>query len=910
MGGFKGSFSITSLNYDKFVNLYKNALANGRDLYMVERSCGTSSFVVDIDFNFDISYNERLYTIKNIKYIISNFNDIINKYLDIDDDTKLKAFITEKPKPTIDKTRVKDGFHIYYPFIPISWEMKYFFMNEMVNKMKENKMNEILPFINPIEDVFDTSIIKRNGILMYGSHKEGKKPYNLTHIINFDGTEDDINDYTVSDLIDLFSLRRNADDDILLLNDDYNTDEFKKQLHKAFNEHMSPKDKHIVKNDNDEKQIQKVINYVSVVYDNSRDIEFARKLIKIISVKRASDFHDWISVGWTLHNISDKLLPEFKEFSKLCPEKYSEDTCNKVWNEARFEGYRIGTLRWWAELDNKVEYLKILREQVYPFIDKAFSGTHDDIAMVIYEMYKHIYKCVDINHNKWYEFKNDRWVKIDGAYTLKERISSDLTRELILAYSYFVRANINTNGEESKDCCIDRSKQLNDTCIKLKSTPFKNNVIEACTRKFYDDEFYINKLDENRGLLGFNNGVYDLNNGCFRRGNPDDCISLTTGYNYTEFDMDDEVIRKIDEFFEKILPNQGVRTYVLTLISSFLDGYNKEQKFLIWTGSGSNGKSCLNNLLEVTFGKYYKPLDVGLLTVKRRDPNSPSPALADKKGIRLCVMLEAEFDETIKVGLMKQLTGGDSIAARNLHEGLFEYKPQFKLVVQCNKLPVINADDGGTWRRLRVVKFGSKFVAEPKREFEYKIDQDLIINIKNWKQGFMWLLLNKYYPIYKNEGLKEPSEIMTYTSNYKDDNDFYSEFMKEQIHETDNDADCELLDDIYYHFKIWYKDSTSGKCPNKKDLKGYLINHKHQIKDLYVLGLRLILNENDEKQQSESKKFRTKDDEFEKVKFNENQDDKFKKELNSSDSEHDDKVNKKDLNTDETDSDSDSEDDK
>ena len=34
--------------------------------------------------------------------------------------------------------------------------------------------------------------------------------------------------------------------------------------------------------------------------------------------------------------------------------------------------------------------------------------------------------------------------------------------------------------------------------------------MEELTYKFYDDKFY-EKLDENRDLIAFNNGVYDLN---------------------------------------------------------------------------------------------------------------------------------------------------------------------------------------------------------------------------------------------------------------------------------------------------------------------------------------------------------------------------------------------------------------
>ena len=50
---------------------------------------------------------------------------------------------------------------------------------------------------------------------------------------------------------------------------------------------------------------------------------------------------------------------------------------------------------------------------------------------------------------------------------------------------------------------------------------------------------------------------------------------------------------------------------------------------------------------------------------------------------------------------MKEITGGDTIAARFLYGEHFEFIPQFKLVLVTNHCPRVDGDDDAIWRRLR-----------------------------------------------------------------------------------------------------------------------------------------------------------------------------------------------------------------
>ncbi len=61
------------------------------------------------------------------------------------------------------------------------------------------------------------------------------------------------------------------------------------------------------------------------------------------------------------------------------------------------------------------------------------------------------------------------------------------------------------------------------------------------------------------------------------------------------------------------------------------------------------------------FGDYCCTLPVSLITQKRGRAEGATPALAQTKGKRFACFQEPEGDESINVGLMKELSGGDTL---------------------------------------------------------------------------------------------------------------------------------------------------------------------------------------------------------------------------------------------------------
>ena len=65
----------------------------------------------------------------------------------------------------------------------------------------------------------------------------------------------------------------------------------------------------------------------------------------------------------------------------------------------------------------------------------------------------------------------------------------------------------------------------------------------------------------------------------------------------------------------------------------------------------------------------------------------------------------ARLDE----GLLKTLTGQDSVTTRLLYKEPFSFRPTFKLWLTSNEKPAIRGTDYGIWRRILIVPFDATF---------------------------------------------------------------------------------------------------------------------------------------------------------------------------------------------------------
>lgn len=1036
MGKPAGSYYIPEEKYEEFLSKYSKSIKNGVQCHLTEKPSEISSILVDFDLKFEFDQVSRKYTIGDIHKIVSISFGYLKKYIKLNDENA-KCYVFEREEPYTKNGYTKDGIHMIFPFIHTNADFKHLFRNYLISKLANTF--EDMENLNSIENTIDSTVIDRNNWMLYGSNKINLKPYKLTYIINKEGDEEEIITNT-EDIIKICSVAYNSKYEIKLRKT--NKEQYEQELEKYKTTQKHIKDKKSPLNTATKKINSTKQNNKSKL-ENQEDIEFAKKLAGILSSSRAVEYKSWIEVGWCLHNIDNSLLDSWIEFSKKST-KYEDGECENLWSGMKKRNLGMGSLCRWARIDNPSKFEEYRRINLKNYIEKSASCTSYHVAKVLYQMYRYQFICGSLKYKTWYEYRNHRWHQVEEGIFLRKKISNELVNEYIKVSNDYNNKALESDNSE-KELYLKKKNKFDEIGLKLCSTKFKRDVMSEALELFYDP-YFIDKLDSNRSLIGFENGVFDLNNYEFRDGRPEDYLSLSTKIDYVDYDDDLEEIQNVFTIMEQIHPDPCMREYVLSLLASCLSGHILDQKFHIWTGTGchskgtkimmydgssklvedikendrlmgdddserivkklhrgednmykiinienneenyevnsshlislkasgvsmdenikwinsknrwriywherniagypeikrkyfaiknnervhyykkettfyenkedakkaldkfirinndntnlindgdvinmnvldylqfkknlgkyygykneegisklykievkdlekkdnyygfevdgnnlyklsngivthnSNGKSIIIKLFELALGKYCAKLPISLLTSKRAASNSATPELARTKGRRFAVLQEPEEEVQINVGLMKELSGGDTIQARELFAPPVEFEPQFKMILTCNHLPKINTNDGGTWRRIRVVEFKSRFEENPDPENpnEYKKDKELPQKLFDYKEAFMSILI-KYYRIYKMNGLIEPDEVLAYTKNYQQKSDYYMEFIGDVVETTENEKDILRIDELYLMFKSWYKDTQGeAKCPGRKDLKGYM----------------------------------------------------------------------------------------
>jgi P4 family phage/plasmid primase-like protien len=460
-----------------------------------------------------------------------------------------------------------------------------------------------------------------------------------------------------------------------------------------------------------------------------------------------------------------------------------------------------------------------ITDEIKNCLETSLTGSHFQIAKTVFEIYKDRFRIDDIKNSEWYEFNGVRWKK---SHLMNILISEELPK-------YYRSIKIRDTSIQNKDLedflvnndKIDsnlRNQMVDNIISKLENFNFKNNIMSQITYFFktHDPDFYMN-LDSTPNLIGFKNGVYDFNTNSFRNGKQDDYITFSTGYDYIEYDEKCKQTQEIYTFLKKIITNKKMLEYTLKVLGKSLVGL-PDERFYIWTGlSGANGKSTLINFLENTLGEYIASVDVSLLTNKRGSSSNASPDVVRLRGKRLFTFQEPEHTDRLRTGILKQYTGGDTIIARELFKAPISFKLQGTMIMCCNDLPSVSSIDGGTWRRIRVIEFKSRFCDNPVKPNEFKIDPSIKYKIKEWRPYFMSILLH-WYNRFLEEGMNEPEEVKKATAKYKVDNDKFNEFFDQCLEE--KIGSFETNKTIYSHFSTWWSNNyPNSKIPEMKDLR-------------------------------------------------------------------------------------------
>jgi P4 family phage/plasmid primase-like protien len=395
----------------------------------------------------------------------------------------------------------------------------------------------------------------------------------------------------------------------------------------------------------------------------------------------------------------------------------------------------------------------------------------------------------------WWVFESGfhRWTRDRGGMKFHLKLLSVITD----SYSQ-LKANIDN---EMVKCLID------DFIVRCNSRNMRETLVKDCCITFHDSTF-LEKLDMAQHLIGMENGVFDLDRDLFRPGRPEDYITLTTGRTFDETVLskgdDHPVMKYVLQFFADVLVHPEVINMVLSSVILSLHGASNLHKFFLWVGVGSNGKSKLSNLFRKCLGSYTVTMPVNVFTAKRIEYGKACPELTRTKNTRVVFLQEPNPNETLNMGIIKEVTGGDSMFTRGLYSSGAEIQCRWTPILMCNVLPNVTDTSHGAWRRLIAVDFPTLFTNTPTERHHKKLDLTIDSKIESWADAFMTYMLVTYKQ-YAGRGLVIPSSVTNTTEEYHSESDFYTEFVNEKMVKTDLYNDFVNWSDLWNTFYAWFK---------------------------------------------------------------------------------------------------------
>lgn len=194
-------------------------------------------------------------------------------------------------------------------------------------------------------------------------------------------------------------------------------------------------------------------------------------------------------------------------------------------------------------------------------------------------------------------------------------------------------------------------------------------------------------------------------------------------------------------------------------------------------GDGANGKSTFLETLAKLLGDYCMNAQADTITSARsRSSGAARSDVARLKGARLVTIEEGDQGAMLDEGLVKQMTGGNTITARFQYGKEFEFRPEFKLMEATNHLPRIHGTDLGIWRRIRLVPF-TQCIPPEKQDIllPQKLEAELP-GILNWAlEGLRKWLTNSQGG--KRHGLPVCPAVDDAVNAYKQDQDRIAAFL-------------------------------------------------------------------------------------------------------------------------------------
>ena len=348
------------------------------------------------------------------------------------------------------------------------------------------------------------------------------------------------------------------------------------------------------------------------------------------------------------------------------------------------------------------------------------------------------------------------------------------------------------------------------------------------------------ELDVDPRLLNVANGTIDLRTGEPR---PHDRADLITKLAPVAYQPDAHSDRW-EQFLDRITGgDKELATFVQRLAGYTITGLTDEEILAFPHGPGATGKSTTVEAIKGVLGDYAATADFETFLARRGDAGVRND-IARLAGARMVISLEVDDGKRLAEGLIKQLTGGDTVSARFLYSESFEYSPGFTLWLVANARPRVHADDDALWRRILQIPF---VVVIPPEERDPELKRAFRSDPHEQTAILAWLV--KGCLDWQQQGLNVPARVRDYTDAYRAENDPLTEWLTDEC--TLDPAKWTPGRTLRANYETWCENSSTKPLdpgrPWGNALKAHGCDRKRHAKAHGWQGISLTNDPNDPK---------------------------------------------------------------
>jgi putative DNA primase/helicase len=421
-------------------------------------------------------------------------------------------------------------------------------------------------------------------------------------------------------------------------------------------------------------------------------------------------------------------------------------------------------------------------------LEKDFSGeeyTYDDAgnAQRLIASFKEGHALHIPEIDRWYIWHEDRdmFVPDTGAWMRLRWI--DIASEL------------------GKQAAVARSEGEAKALMQHAKTSRMRPRVDAAVNMGADIvQTPMHELDRDPLMFGVQNGVIDLKDGTLYENSPEDLITQRSPVEYN----DRAKSKLFEQFLRRTVPDDELRDFLQLAVGYTLTGITDEHAFFYVYGRPASGKTTILEAVKHVMGTYgIKAQTTTFIRQSQRSGSGPTEDLARLAGKRFVYTTEVEKDERLAVALVSELTGGESMAARFLHNPTFEFKPRLKLWIGANDLPrVPGSQRSGLWRRIKVLPFDEPLSHEERdpllaRKLREPEETQAILA---WAVEGASLWYERYS---KHEPLIEPEIVQQETAKYERESDHVNAFITDAIEKTEDAKHRVPIADLFAHYQRW-----------------------------------------------------------------------------------------------------------